>query len=229
MTDRRDAADREAGHLPHPVGVRASQLHAQRRLRLRLIDPVGARGDHHRRPHAAAEHDRLGDLRHGAAHRRRRIGRGARAGGELRDGVGMAGGQQCRSHALHRAAGFAGGHPISPRNGTSGALYPLAVLPGQVPVLRLQLARAGAHPAGPLPRRAAPRAGLGGGAARPPQADLDLLRRRHAQPDGAGDGGRADRRRAAACSSRPTISRSRWRPIRPASKPAASRRFATPG
>ena len=56
-------------------------------------------------------------------------------------------------HALDRAACFAGGHPISPRNGTSGALYPLAVLPGQVPVLRLQFPRAGAHPAVPLPRR----------------------------------------------------------------------------
>src|ERR1043165_6309489 len=68
----------------------------------------------------------------------------------------------------------------APRNGTSGALYPLAVLPGQVPVLRLQLSCARSHPAGRVPRRAAPRAGVGGGVAWAPAVDLDLLRRRHA-------------------------------------------------
>ena len=35
---------------------------------------------------------------------------------------------------------------------------------------------------------------MGGGTARPPDADLDLLRWRHTQPDGPGDGGHADRR-----------------------------------
>ena len=48
------------------------------------------------------------------------------------------------------AAGHRGGPPpaLSVRHGTARALHPLAVLPGQVPVLRLQLACAGPHPAG---------------------------------------------------------------------------------
>src|SRR5580658_8401281 len=83
---------------------------------------------------------------------------------------------------------------ISP-HGLAGAVYPLAVLSGQVPVLRLQLARARAHPAGALCRGAASRVGVGGGAARPPPAGLDLLWGRYAKLDGAGDGGGADRRR----------------------------------
>ena len=100
--------------LTHPVGVCPTKPDLARGS-LRRPATIGARGDHHHGPHPAAEHDGLGDLRHVAAHGCRRIGSGTRAGGKLRDGVGMACLKQCGAHTLHRPAGFRGGHPISPR------------------------------------------------------------------------------------------------------------------
>ena len=55
-----------------------------------------------------------------------------------------------------------------------------------------------------------------------PPADLDLLRRRHAVADAAGDGRGADRRGASALAASPPTSRSRSRPIPPRSRRRAS-------
>ena len=76
--------------------------------------------------------------------------------------------------------------PISTaRDRAPRPLHPLAVLPGQVPVLRLQQPCPRAHPAGALRRGAADGAGMGGRPPRPPSAGLHLLRRRHPEPDGS--------------------------------------------
>ena len=55
-----------------------------------------------------------------------------------------------------------------------------------------------------------------------PAAGLDLLRRRHAVADGAGDGRGADRCGGAALAASRTTSRSRWRRTRPRSRRRAS-------
>ena len=104
------------------------------------------------------------------------------------------------------------------------ALHPLAVLRQQMPLLRLQQ---------PCPRRRSTRT-RGATRCSPTSrtrrallpgapADLDLLRRRHAVADGAGDGRGADRRPRASIGRPPTTSRSRSRPI-----PTRSRRRASP-
>jgi hypothetical protein len=96
----------------------------------------------------------------------------------------------------------------------------------EVPLLRLQqpcpprrsTRRAGARAAG----RARPLRGRTSG----PAAHLDVLRRRHALADAAGDRRRRDRRASPALAASPRTSRSRWRPTRPRSRPprfAASR------
>src|SRR5438132_9169923 len=62
----------------------------------------------------------------------------------------------------------------------AGALHPYPVVPEEVPVLRLQFARAeGSAARGALCRRAYRRSRIGAAAGLGPQADLDLLRRWH--------------------------------------------------
>ena len=76
---------------------------------------------------------------------------------------------------------------------------------------------------GRVARGAARRPRARGAAAARPDADLDLLRRRHAVADGPRDGRGGDRRRARRTGRQPTTSRSRSRPI-----PIRSRRRASP-
>ena len=200
--------------------------HPQHRRHLRRIDPVGAGGDHHHGAIAGAEDDRLGDLRDRAADRRRGIGRGTRAGGKFGDRVGVARRQQCRAHPLDQ--------PSLARHAPRivamiAAMEPLALYIHwpfclrQVPVLRLQQPCARAHrPGAASPPRCArswrweaARLGrrplvsifFGGGtpSLMEPATVAALI----------ADAAAPVRRRA------PT-SRSRWRPTRPASRPAAS-------
>ena len=75
-----------------------------------------------------------------------------------------------RCAALHRAT-------------AARALHPHPVVLAQVPVLRLQLARAEGRAAGAaLRRRAADRSRVGAAVDLGPQVHVDLLRRRHAEP-----------------------------------------------
>ena len=92
MADRRHAADREAGLGADEVGVGAADRLAENRADLGLVDAVDARGDdQHRAPRRlGAEDERLGDLRHRATDRRRRLGGGAGARVEFEHLIGGA-------------------------------------------------------------------------------------------------------------------------------------------
>ena len=57
MPNRRNPANGEARHLPHPVTIRPPELHPQRGLGLRRIHSIGSRRNDDRCPHPAAEHD----------------------------------------------------------------------------------------------------------------------------------------------------------------------------
>ncbi len=98
-----------------------------------------------------------------------------------------------------------------------------------MPVLRLQLPCAGANRPDPLRPCAAARTGDRGRAVGPSAPDLGLFRRWHAQPDGPVDCCRPAGRRDANRSIRPRIWKSRWRRIRPASRPGGWPIIAPPG
>jgi hypothetical protein len=112
MTDRRDAADGEAGRLAHEIGVGAVYRLANRRRRFLFIDAIDARGDDQDRPPAcpAAEDQRLGDLGDVAADRRGGVGGGAGAGVELQHFEPVA---QHRLN-LERGGAFGGLHSGNP-------------------------------------------------------------------------------------------------------------------
>ena len=110
-------------------------------------------------------------------------------------------------------------------NGTRATrpLRPLAVLRLQMPLLRLQQPCPRVDRPGGVARGAARRPRLGGRSLSRAAARLDLLRRRHAVADGAGDGRRADRGGRARIGAWRRTSRSRSRPT-----PRRSRRRASP-
>ena len=93
-------------------------------------------------------------------------------------------------HSLPAAGeGWAGAEPRTARR-----LYPLAVLPVEMPVLRLQQPCPRADRRGALDPRPARRSRPAGRAGARSRGRVDLLRRRHAVADAAGDGRGADRR-----------------------------------
>ncbi len=100
MADRRNPADCKAGDVAHPASIGGLRTVPSKGRYFRQIDPVDAGGDHENQLLAGAQHDRLGDLRHVAAHRRGSVLRGARALGKHVDRVGMAGSEQRGANAF---------------------------------------------------------------------------------------------------------------------------------
>src|SRR5882762_5111604 len=87
-------------------------------------------------------------------------------------------GPRCRPGWPTRSARRSG--RSSTRTDAVRRLHPLSVLPLEVPVLRLRLARRGGDPAAALHRRGPPRAARACGAISPSRGRLHLLRRRNA-------------------------------------------------
>ena len=108
------------------------------------------------------------------------------------------------------------------------ALYPLAVLPVEMPLLRFQQPCARGGGSRPLARGVAAGARASWRGTERPAPHQHLLRRRHAVADAARDRGRRHRAGAQASGRRIPKSKSRWKPIRTRPKRSASPPSAMP-
>ena len=201
------------------VEAAGARRRPRRPFRLRAGDRLAQRrpGRDLRRP--GRRHARLAAARRPGLRLRPDVRAGRLRHDLRRDGSG----REAPHQPPRRCVPQAGGGAAANDRRAARALRPLAVLRQQMPLLRLQQPCPLEHRPGCVARRAArrPRARSGAAARTPP--DLDLLRRRDAVADGAGDRRGNHRGGADALEPRRATSKSRSRPT-----PTRSRRRASP-